>query len=234
MKGNIDSQSYSRDDPMSQQQQQVGKGHSWVLARRWIQECLQDHSGCHLSTVRQCTAKRLIQIGTLEDFSDVRLVERTPEGWKNNDLRYVTLSHRWGGSLSFKLTEDRLRHFFNLIPFNQLPRTFQDAIVAARSLPEELNVRYIWIDAICIIQDQLSKEDWETEAPKMADIYKHSSLTFAAHFGVAASIAVPVYFGVGNPYLSNPFSFDRNGNRKTRRTYAVIKVLSRQSSRCQI
>jgi hypothetical protein len=46
-----------------------------------------------------------------------------------------------------------------------LPRSFQDAIGVAR----RLGVRYIWIDALCNVQDD--HQHWERESGKMADIY---------------------------------------------------------------
>ncbi|KAF2140095.1 uncharacterized protein K452DRAFT_289491 [Aplosporella prunicola CBS 121167] len=38
------------------------------------------------------------------------------------------------------------------IPWNQLPKTYQDAVTVVR----ELNVRYILIDSLCILQDGLA------------------------------------------------------------------------------
>jgi hypothetical protein len=55
-----------------------------------------------------------------------------------------------------------------------LPKTFRDAVAVTRAL----NIRYIWIDSLCIIQDDL--QDWEQEAAKMASIYEGSFLTIAA------------------------------------------------------
>ncbi|KAI8265546.1 hypothetical protein K4K58_011224 [Colletotrichum sp. SAR11_239] len=40
-----------------------------------------------------------------------------------------------------------------------------------------LGVRYMWIDALCIIQD--SPSDWEKEAARMADVYENAFLTIA-------------------------------------------------------
>ncbi|KAF1363709.1 hypothetical protein EJ07DRAFT_162921 [Lizonia empirigonia] len=55
-----------------------------------------------------------------------------------------------------------------------IPKTFQDAI----TLTSLLGLRFIWIDSLCIIQND--KEDWATESAKMADIYQHVSLTLSA------------------------------------------------------
>lgn len=47
----------------------------------------------------------------------------------------------------------------------ELPKNFLEAIKVTKSL----GVRYLWIDALCIIQD--SGEDWSREAGKMASVY---------------------------------------------------------------
>ncbi|PVH85645.1 HET-domain-containing protein, partial [Cadophora sp. DSE1049] len=60
------------------------------------------------------------------------------------------------------------------IMFSQLPKTFQDAVQITRAL----GFRFLWIDSICIIQDD--KTDWEIESAKMAGIYIESCVTIAA------------------------------------------------------
>lgn len=55
----------------------------------------------------------------------------------------------------------------------KLPSVYTHAISLARGL----NIRYLWIDALCILQD--SKLDWETEASRMANIYRNSQLVIA-------------------------------------------------------
>lgn len=60
------------------------------------------------------------------------------------------------------------------VPFDDLPRTFRDAIQITR----RLRLRYLWIDALCILQD--SPDDWEKESSKMVLIYSNSFLTIAA------------------------------------------------------
>ena len=60
------------------------------------------------------------------------------------------------------------------MPWKLLPRTFQDAV----ALLSELDIEYLWVDALCIIQDD--QADWRHEATKMASIYSHAYLTIAA------------------------------------------------------
>lgn len=60
------------------------------------------------------------------------------------------------------------------LPLQKFPQTFQDLAVVAHSL----SIRYLWIDALCIMQD--SAEDWEREAPTMRYVYANAACTVAA------------------------------------------------------
>lgn len=55
-----------------------------------------------------------------------------------------------------------------------MPKTYHDAILITRYL----GIRYLWIDAICILQDD--PDDWERESAKMQGIYMGSYCTIAA------------------------------------------------------
>ncbi|MCJ1354708.1 MAG: hypothetical protein MMC33_004697 [Icmadophila ericetorum] len=61
-----------------------------------------------------------------------------------------------------------------VIPLSERSQTIQDAILASC----ELNCRYLWIDALCIIQDDA--KDWAAEASKMRDVYRNSWITLIA------------------------------------------------------
>jgi hypothetical protein len=60
------------------------------------------------------------------------------------------------------------------IPYSLLTKTFRDAIDFTR----RLGFRYIWIDSLCIIQDDIY--DWREESERMCQIFKHATLTIAA------------------------------------------------------
>jgi hypothetical protein len=94
---------------------------------------------------------------------------------------YVALSYCWGASPSFKTTRkniDQLKQGFKL---SDIPKTLQDAVKVAR----QLGAGYIWIDAICIIQNDAA--DWEKESGMMDDVYNNAYVTIAALS--AASVA---------------------------------------------
>lgn len=61
------------------------------------------------------------------------------------------------------------------IPFSEIPKTFQEA----SSLARHLGIRYLWVDSLCIVQDD--KLDWQRESAQMASIYAKAALTIAAN-----------------------------------------------------
>ena len=87
---------------------------------------------------------------------------------------YLCLSYCWGKepflrTLSTNVTAHKLD-----IPWTSLPETFRDAL----DLTRRLGHRYLWIDSLCIIQDD--EEDWKREAQKMGDIFESAFLVISA------------------------------------------------------
>ncbi|KAE8449101.1 hypothetical protein EG329_008484 [Mollisiaceae sp. DMI_Dod_QoI] len=76
--------------------------------------------------------------------------------------------------MPLKTTQGNISDLKEGIPWSTIPKTFQDAITIVRQLGE----KYIWIDSLCIIQDDL--DDWYRESAKMSQIYQNSYLTIAA------------------------------------------------------
>lgn len=87
---------------------------------------------------------------------------------------YTTLSHCWGLHQTCITTKSNIRKRKDGILETELPQTFKDVIQYCL----KLGIQYIWIDALCIIQD--SHRDWQTESTKMGKIFQHSLLTIAA------------------------------------------------------
>ena len=121
---------------------------------------------------------------------------------------WACLSHRWGDIQTVKtLSSNYTSHQANL-PWQSLPKTFKEAIIFS----SKLNLDFIWIDSLCIIQD--SEVDWRTEASKMADIYANAFITLAATKspnplgGLFSNVPVP------NDYQAHKFSaVDATGSK---------------------
>ena len=134
----------------------------------WIKNCDNNHSRCAPRPPAKLPG-RVLDVGNRGAQNVVRLYETQQEL-----AHYTTLSHCWGKQQIFTTTKATLAQRKLEVQWSRLSRTFQDAI----NITRELGIRYIWIDSLCIIQDD--KEDWEREAAKMAEIYSCSYLNLAA------------------------------------------------------
>ena len=145
---------------------------SMDLAKRWLQRCQTSHSICQSAT--KFIPTRVIDVGDKHFFHYfMKPVLRNGKDLPSGS-RYLTLSHCWGMVVPIKLTTSNLSSMMESIPFHQLPKTFQDAIIVAQNL----GVRYLWIDSLCIIQD--SNKDWQHESALMAEVYRNGTCNLSA------------------------------------------------------
>ena len=141
---------------------------SMDLARRWINDCLNLHEHCPGPELTLLPT-RVIDVGSEDGSEEPKLF--LPRGHK---ARYVTLSYCWGGYGWLTLTMANIDEMLQGISSFFLPSTFWEAMVVTRAL----GIRYLWIDALCIIQD--SESDKAIEMATMDQVYHHSSLTICA------------------------------------------------------
>lgn len=114
--------------------------------------------------------KRLIDLNPSDDcHSSPRIVNTM-----GRQQQYVALSYCWGPNKHLCTKKKNIRAMEEAIPQELLPQTIKDAFMVAR----HLDVRYVWVDALCIIQDD--DKDWEIEAKRMGAIYANSYFTIAA------------------------------------------------------
>lgn len=150
---------------------------NWDLIQSWVNSCNDQHLGCNTPTILATSEvpSRLIDVRAGDTSQEIRL-SLSPE--ERALLPYVTLSYTWGPEPCLDklplLRKDTLEAFSRGISFSSLPRLFQDAVEATR----RLKYRYLWIDALCIIQDDTL--DWQREAADMGQIYQNSNLNIAA------------------------------------------------------
>lgn len=136
-------------------------------SRKWLQAC-GSHPNCLPS--QTFLPSRVIDVGE-PGSPKVHLWEPVPEG---TVAKYVSLSYCWGLSREFTTTRATMEERKSGITITDMPATYQDIV----KLTRELGLRYLWVDALCICQDEL--EDWERESAKMLSIYNNSYLTVAA------------------------------------------------------
>jgi hypothetical protein len=161
---------------------------------------------------------RVIDVAAMEDDSKVRLFETAG----STKAHWVALSHCWGDKKNHppKTTRANLCQHLNSIPILSLPKTFQDAVVTTRAL----GFRYLWIDSLCIVQDD--EDDWHHESRMMTTIYEHATLTLAASDAIDSTRGLFLerpYAKIGFPSIHMPFiTRDKtSGRRMTLGNYSI-------------
>ncbi|KAJ4861465.1 heterokaryon incompatibility protein (HET) domain-containing protein [Trichoderma breve] len=148
----------------------TGDNEALDQAAKWLTECRTSHGECRVSDA-EFVPNRLLYLGDSRTDSNIlELVEKAAA------VSYAALSHRWTKETPAKslLTSNFLDRKQNGMPIAYLPRMMQDVVRVLR----RLGIEYIWIDCLCIIQDD--KDDWKREAALMASIYTNAELTVAA------------------------------------------------------
>lgn len=133
--------------------------------------------------------------------------------------RYAALSYCWGYSQPVVTTHQNLFQHLQAIRYDSLPQTLQDAVRTSKAI----GLEYLWIDALCIIQD--SKSDKAREIAKMAQIYQNSSVTIVAvcatssaegflevRDGTPAALEIPI--GCGNEHIGTLSLLPRSQSRR--------------------
>ncbi|KAL2128495.1 hypothetical protein VTI74DRAFT_9107 [Chaetomium olivicolor] len=138
----------------------------WAIQQ--VQLCRQSHTTCN-SHPPAALPSRVLDVRAKGE-SGVRLYEPV-EGEK---APYICLSHCWGHRPFLRTLSGSLDAHRSEIVWDRLPQTFRDAIAFTR----QLGVRYLWIDSLCIVQDD--ERDWRREAARMAGIYQHATLVISA------------------------------------------------------
>jgi heterokaryon incompatibility protein (HET) len=147
-------------------QESSGSPMAYEHLKKWMKRC-DEHDECVIKDLPRPLPKRALEVvpgGAL-------VMLRETNGQCGN---YIALSHCWGTTHRLTLTRANLNTLKDGIVISQLPATFRDAIYLAGAL----KIRYVWIDSLCIVQDDVA--DWEVEASKMGDVYANSYLSVAA------------------------------------------------------
>ncbi|RDW88276.1 hypothetical protein BP6252_00308 [Coleophoma cylindrospora] len=148
------------------------------MAFSWLNKCENTHKCCSIRDP-SFFPTRVLYVGG-NDITTVRL----QAGVEPYHCRYVALSHCWGHTNPLTTTNYNLRERSIAIQCSSLPQIFQHAVQITRAL----EISYLWIDSLCIIQD--SHQDWTNESSQMHKIYSNSSVTIAATLYVDHDLSV--------------------------------------------
>ena len=164
-----------------------------VTLRNWLTTCQTCHPRCNVKTGSGfVSAARIISID-LSRSGPIQLKLVRPSSLESFYVQYTVLSHCWGGvDIPCQTTTKTITAYEREgLRYEDLPRTFQDAI----QITAALNIQYIWVDSLCIIQDDLL--DWEREAFNMSSIFRGATLTISAtsarncHDGCGLGTTIP-------------------------------------------
>ncbi|KAI2621887.1 heterokaryon incompatibility protein-domain-containing protein [Hypomontagnella submonticulosa] len=173
-----------------------------------LKTCTRSHTACKLNdTAISYVPSRLLCVGSsngkhANTTDDITLKFKTdvPKGAK-----YAALSYCWGQEEHTCLTtQENIDIFQTKIPWEALPKTFQDAVTFTRNL----GLKYLWIDALCIIQGD--DDDWLREAGSMLQIYQNAYVTIAGLFAKDPSIGL--FSAKGTEDLQRKIVTARKGN----------------------
>ncbi|KAF5591465.1 tol [Fusarium pseudocircinatum] len=190
---------------------------TWKCVKEWLDRCKKYHKNCKLQRTPSWKPTRLLYVCNTQAALQVRLVEsqELPDG-----TEYLTLSHCLGVGNTLQLTRSNIEAFKSSIPLDELSRVLIDACNTTKRLSHE----YLWIDALCIIQDDPT--DWKHEIGCMASIYGNSWLNLAADGDNAADqgLFCPSSKRAGHPWY--PVYIHREWGHGSPRDYCVSEYHS--------
>ncbi|KLJ05883.1 hypothetical protein EMPG_10684 [Blastomyces silverae] len=151
-----------------------------VQIREWLKDC-KEHTCCRTLHEDSILPTRVIEVSP-----PGRQYARVLES-KYLSGRYATLSYCWGKEGFPNLTRSNYVKLTEELDEETLPPTIRDALATTRTL----SIPYLWVDALCIIQD--SEEDKAKEMAQMKEVYASSALTIVAASaeGVSAGFLYP-------------------------------------------
>lgn len=149
---------------------------SWKRVQERISDCLKNHH--HANQTRSLPPGFMVL-----DIASGCIVEPPKE------FQYIALSYVWGpqqpGYLELnRQTESDLRTPRSL-DTKQVPRTIRDTMTACT----ELGVRYLWVDRLCIIQDEDHPQKM-AQIRSMDAVYASAYLTICAVHGIDSEIGL--------------------------------------------
>ncbi|KAI1214282.1 heterokaryon incompatibility protein-domain-containing protein [Annulohypoxylon truncatum] len=165
----------TKDDPASQFiwtrpiNCQPGSPENLALARRWLEECLRSHPNCQ--TEQSSMPSRILRVDEIETSGEFDVFLENTHGKVEP---FAALSYCWGGDQACKTTKARMESGELRLPYEKLARSVQDAV----KVVPRLGLKYLWVDALCIIQDD--ENDKIEQIADMPRIYNQACVTIVA------------------------------------------------------
>ncbi|EXL92885.1 heterokaryon incompatibility protein-domain-containing protein [Fusarium oxysporum II5] len=176
-----ESLSTSNDIPLDGTGRMIGSLLDLSIPQRWIKQCEDQHG-------EECQKPKWLSDSDTEwpercrviDVKERRIVDLLPT------MRYVALSYVWGSSekarksrFERRLTRENLSRLQqpNSLGEIYVPQTIKDAMYVT----EQVGERFLWVDALCIVQDDPA--DLGHQTARMDLIYSKALFTILAACG---------------------------------------------------
>ena len=136
--------------------------------KEWVDRCHDSHDACRV-LADSYMPSYLIQITAMGSGEpNLQLVS------KPATAPYVALSYCWGIDQNMKATTSILEDLCWNIDYSQLPKTIRDAITTT----QKLGLRFLWVDTLCIVQDD--ETHIAHEIANMRRVYQNAHVTISA------------------------------------------------------
>ncbi|KAH7085275.1 heterokaryon incompatibility protein-domain-containing protein [Paraphoma chrysanthemicola] len=168
---------------------------NWIdhtTLRCWYERCRQNHG-------RECDAPRYMQgLAPAKPslFVDtwINCLVPAPPG-----VSYIALSYVWGRVESFKTEKSMLPELQlpNSLSRKHISQHIPTTIIDAIRITSMLGERYLWVDSLCIIQDD--EDSRQGQLNQMCAIYAHASITLVAADGADCQYGLRGLKGITQP-----------------------------------
>lgn len=136
--------------------------------REWLTRCIQDHPDCRTLTNGGHAPDISFHV---IDVNTRQLVETSIVG-----CAYAALSYVWGSKADLWVSKIK-RHVLETDPGN-IPDTLPNTIEDAFSVCKELQIRFLWVDLLCI--DHVSPKKRRKQVLGMDEVYRQAQVVLVS------------------------------------------------------
>ncbi|KAF2667779.1 HET-domain-containing protein [Microthyrium microscopicum] len=184
--------------------------YTYERIRNWLEDCDSSHDCCERQAVgSNIRPTFLLDLSRTRNSRHLIKLHRV----KDEDLKYAALSYCWGQEQPLACSTANIDVYLTQIEVVTLPKSIRDAIWVTR----RLNLRFLWVDSLCVLQDD--------EYAKIHEIGRMEHIYSNAHVTISADCALNCMTGflsVRRPFykpISLPFRTPNN-------TVGNIKLIS--------
>ena len=202
-------------------------------AANWLTDCVEHDDKCK-SEESHFMPRRLLNVGSAQEPCGPYLFE------PKMSANYVCLSYCWGADTEgvLKTTKQTLDDHYRAIPYDRLPPTIRDAVIVCR----HLGVPYLWVDSLCIVQDD--ELSWLEDSRDMHKIYLNCHFTIAAQEPTSCKLGFLGRQRYGDPKWQQKFTTEcpiegepvatKIHNRVSRRRRAINHPIEGEPSTIEV